>query len=100
MKKTKFLSVAALALAFGLASCGGPAGGPRGGDVRRQDRGERPRAGAYFFAPASLHPGAAGGGAGTGGEQPPSGDDPGAGARSGGLPRRLPFLHPVRCAQW
>lgn len=31
MKKTKFLSVAALALAFGLASCGGPAGGQESG---------------------------------------------------------------------
>ncbi|MBR5750464.1 MAG: Ig-like domain-containing protein, partial [Bacilli bacterium] len=31
MKKTKFLSVAALALAFGLASCGGPAAGQESG---------------------------------------------------------------------
>ena len=31
MKKTKFLSVAALALAFGLASCGGPTGGDQSG---------------------------------------------------------------------
>ncbi len=31
MKKTKFLSVAALALALGLASCGGPTGGQESG---------------------------------------------------------------------